>query len=167
MPQESPPAAAGGGDGRRADGEHCPTAPRPDQADGEAAVPIWDVLQSTMRAQGLRRLLASGAPLFILGVLPASAGRLRSWRSCFCLDSAEGMSWQRLRRHGLLGRGCLAAGLALPEGEEGDEAEKDRGREYDQSPRGQWVERPIEKEAEPLDHRAPPPDSVPMPGGWA
>jgi hypothetical protein len=57
--------------------------------------------------------------------------------------------------------------LAGPEDEDGGEAEEDRGAERHRRPRDCWVERAIEQETEPVDHRTPPPFRLPTLGGWA
>jgi hypothetical protein len=71
-------------------------------------------------------------------------------------------------RHDRLAAGpCQTAGLPCPEDEEGSEAEQDRGREDDHRASGPRVERSVEEEAKPVDHRLTPSLAPPTPEGWA
>jgi hypothetical protein len=167
MAQESPPAAVGGRDRRGTYGKHGPAAVRSDQADAQTTAPVRHVLQRTMQTHGPRRTASGRTAFLVLRILPALARHSGCRRSGFDSESTEGAVGLGPRHDCLLAGRSWAARHTRPEDEKDTKAEQDRGREDDHRASSQWVERPIEKEAKPVDHRTAPTLAPPTPGGWA
>lgn len=121
-----------------------------------------------MASKLFQRISGGGASPLVLGVLaPAPRGRPLRRRRSIHWRAGGRPAGAKLRRRSLLAGNGGGSGVSRAEDEDGGKPEQSRGGEDDHGARGQWVERAIEQEAEPVAHRTLPALGASTPGGWA